>query len=85
MGVIAYATDEGWTKVKELFAQLIQNDERKFIHLNWYLREWLVKRMEKASPVMTIEEVERLIRKYGKENQTAAAKAQKKEIYGNCK
>ncbi len=32
MEVIAYATDEGWTKVKELFAQLIQNDERKFIH-----------------------------------------------------
>ena len=68
MGVIAYATDEVWTKVKELFAQLIQNDERKFIHLNWYLREWLVKHMEKASPVMTIEEVKRLIRKYGKEN-----------------
>lgn len=68
MGVIAYATDEVWTKVKELFAQLIQNDERKFIHLNWYLRKWLVKHMEKASPVMTIEEVKRLIRKYGKEN-----------------
>lgn len=68
MEVIAYATDEVWTKVKELFAQLIQNDERKFIHLNWYLREWLVKHMEKASPVMTIEEVKRLIRKYGKEN-----------------
>lgn len=68
VGGIACATDEGWTKVKELFAQLIQDDERKFIHLNWYLREWSVKRMEKASPVMTIEEVKRLTGEYGKEN-----------------
>ena len=63
VGVIACATEEGWTKVQELFADLIQNDERKFIHLNWYLREWSVRRMEKASPMMTIEEVKRLMKR----------------------
>ncbi len=63
VGVIACATDEGWIKVQELFAQLIQSDERKFIHLNWYLREWSVRRMEQASPMMTIDEVKRLLKR----------------------
>jgi 3-methyladenine DNA glycosylase AlkD len=49
--------------VQELFSELIQSDEHKFIHLNWYLREWSVRRMEKASPVMTIDEVKRLLKR----------------------
>lgn len=61
VSAIAGATDEGWEKVKKAFAELIEKDEKKFRHLNWYLRDWSVKRMEKASPVMTIEEVKRLI------------------------
>lgn len=61
IGVIAEATDEGWAKVTELFTKLIENDERKFRHLNWYLRDWSVRRMEKASPLMTIREIKGLI------------------------
>lgn len=59
--VIARETDEGWEKVNEAFAELIENDEKKFRHLNWYLRDWSVKRMEKASPVMTIGEAKKKI------------------------
>lgn len=58
---IARNSDEGWKNVNELFAALIEKDKRKFQHLNWYLRDWSVKRMEKASPVMTIEEVKNLL------------------------
>ena len=54
---IAEANDEGWTEVNRRFDELIKMDEKKFRHLNWYLRDWSVKRMEKASPVMTIGEV----------------------------
>lgn len=61
VGAIAGETDEGWARVNELFAELIEKDEKKFRHLNWYLRDWSVKRMEKASPIMAIEEVKRLI------------------------
>lgn len=58
---IAEANDEGWTEVNRRFDELIKMDEKKFRHLNWYLRDWSVKRMEKASPVMTIEEVKAML------------------------
>lgn len=58
---IAESSDEGWTKVNERFEKLMSQDEKKFRHLNWYLRDWSVKRMEKASPVMTISEAKKLI------------------------
>ena len=61
VGVIAGESDEGWEKVNEAFADLMEKDEKKFRHLNWYLRDWSVKRMEKASPVMAIGEVKELI------------------------
>lgn len=61
VAAIAGESDEGWENVKEGFAKLIEKDEKKFRHLNWYLRDWSVKRMEKASPVMTIEEVKCLL------------------------
>lgn len=59
--VIAEDTDEGWEKVNELFETLIQQDSKKFQHLNWYLRDWMVKRMEKASPVMSLEKVKEML------------------------
>lgn len=58
---IAEATDEGWNKVNLLFENLINQDEKKFQHLNWYLRDWSIKRMEKASPVMSLERVKELL------------------------
>jgi hypothetical protein len=58
---IAEASEKGWSEVNQQFEALLKQDEKKFIHLNWYLRDWSVKRMEKASPVMTIGEVKRLI------------------------
>lgn len=58
---IAEATDEGWEKVNQLFDNLILQDQKKFQHLNWYLRDWSVKRMEKASPVMSLEKVKELL------------------------
>lgn len=63
VGAIAGATDEGWEKVNKAFAELIEKDEKKFRHLNWYLREWSVRRMEQASPMMTIDEVKRLLKR----------------------
>ena len=59
--VIAEDTDEGWEKVNQLFERLIQQDSKKFQHLNWYLRDWMVKRMEKASPVMSLEKVKEML------------------------
>lgn len=61
VGMIAGESDEGWKRVNEAFAELIEKDDKKFCHLNWYLRNWSVKRMEKASPVMTIGEVIKVI------------------------
>ena len=61
VGAIAGETDEGWEKVNDAFSELIEKNEKKFRHLNWYLRDWSVKRMEKASPVMTIGEAKQLI------------------------
>lgn len=61
VGEIALTTDKGWEKVNVLFSELIEKYNQKYIHLNWYLRDWSVKRMEKASPVMTIDEAKRLI------------------------
>lgn len=61
VGAIAGETDEGWEKVNDAFSELIEKNEKKFRHLNWYLRDWSVKRMEKASPVMTIGEAKKLI------------------------
>lgn len=58
---IAEASEEGWSEVNQQFEALLKQDEKKFIHLNWYLRDWSIKRMEKASPVMTIGEVKKLI------------------------
>ena len=58
---IAEASDEGWAEVNEQFEELMSQDEKKFRHLNWYLRDWSVKRMEKASPVMTIGEVKTML------------------------
>ena len=58
---IAEANDEGWTEVNRRFDELIKMDEKKFRHLNWYLRDWSVKRMEKASPVMKMNEVKVLL------------------------
>lgn len=54
---IAEASDEGWTEVNEQFGMLLKKNEKKFRHLNWYLRDWSVKRMEKASSVMNLDEV----------------------------
>ena len=54
---IAVNTNEGWNKVNDLFCELIMQDKKKFINLNWYLREWGVKRMEKAYPVMSLDNV----------------------------
>jgi len=65
VGAIAEETDEGWARVNEVFAELIEKDEKKFRHLNWYLRDWSVKRMEKATPIMTISEVKRMINGQG--------------------
>ena len=59
--MIAEDTDEGWEKVNQLFERLIQQDSKKFQHLNWYLRDWMVKRMEKASPVMSLEKVKEML------------------------
>ena len=61
VGTIAGETDEGWKRVNEVFADLIKKNEKKFRHLNWYLRDWSVKRLEKASPVMTIMEAKKMI------------------------
>lgn len=58
---IAEETDEGWNEVNLLFENMIKQDAKKFQHLNWYLREWSVKRMEKASPVMSLGRVKELI------------------------
>ena len=58
---IAESSDEGWTEVNERFEKLMSQDEKKFRHLNWYLRDWSVKRMEKASPVMSLDEVKVLL------------------------
>ena len=58
---IAEASDEGWAEVNEQFEELLKQDEKKFRHLNWYLRDWSVKRMEKASPVMGLEEVKEML------------------------
>lgn len=58
---IAESSDEGWTEVNERFEKLMSQDEKKFRHLNWYLRDWSVKRMEKASPVMSLDEVKAML------------------------
>lgn len=58
---IAESSDEGWTEVNERFEGLLKQNEKKYRHLNWYLRDWSVKRMEKASPVMTIGEVKKML------------------------
>lgn len=58
---IAEASDEGWAEVNEQFEELLKQDEKKFRHLNWYLRDWSVKRMEKASPIMKMNEVKVLL------------------------
>ena len=58
---IAESSDEGWTEVNRRFDELIKMDEKKFRHLNWYLRDWSVKRMEKASPIMKMNEVKVLL------------------------
>lgn len=59
--IIAEASDEGWAEVNEQFEELLKQDEKKFRHLNWYLRDWSVKRMEKASPIMKMNEVKVLL------------------------
>lgn len=61
---IALETDEGWKKVNKTFIELIEGNEKKFSHLNWYLQNWMVKRMEKASPVMSVSEVKMLLNGY---------------------
>lgn len=58
---IAESTDEGWESVNLQFETLIEQNTKKFQHLNWYLRDWMVKRMEKASPVMSLEKVKELL------------------------
>lgn len=58
---IVESSDEGWTEVNERFEKLMSQDEKKFRHLNWYLRDWSVKRMEKASPVMSLDEVKAML------------------------
>lgn len=58
---IAEASDEGWAEVNEQFEELLKQNEKKFRHLNWYLRDWSVKRMEKASPIMKMNEVKLML------------------------
>lgn len=58
---IAEENDEGWAAVNESFEKLITEDEKKYQHLNWYIRDWSIKRMEKGSPMLTLEEAKRLI------------------------
>ena len=58
---IAVNTDEGWNNINNIFCKLIRKDRKKFIHLNWYLREWGVKRMEKATPFMSLDKVKILL------------------------
>lgn len=57
---MALANDEGWEKVEQLFEELIRENGRKYQHLNWYLRDWSIKRMEKSSPLMTLKEAKSL-------------------------
>lgn len=58
---IAESSDEGWIQVNQQFEVLIKQDEKKYKHLNWYLRDWSVKRLEKASPVMNMTEVKLML------------------------
>lgn len=58
---IAEESDEGWVAVNESFEKLIADNEKKYQHLNWYLRDWEIKRMEKGSPLMTLEEAKKLL------------------------
>lgn len=57
---IAEVTDEGWESVNQEFGKLIQMDTVKYQHLNWYLRNWSINRLEKASPLMTIDDVKKM-------------------------
>lgn len=59
--IIAEASDEGWAEVNDRFEELLRQGEKKFRHLSWYLRDWSVKRMEKASPVMSLDEVKAML------------------------
>lgn len=58
---IAEENDEGWEAVNEAFEKLIAEDEKKYQHLNWYIRDWGIKRMEKGSPVLTLMEAKKLL------------------------
>lgn len=58
---IAMTSEHNWKAVRAEFEKKIRWRRKKFIHLNWYIENWDKKIKSMNTPVMSLDEVKRLI------------------------